>query len=397
MEVKEIQAALEQHEANLTKALDKYEGQVKEAGKATVETKAEVQKLSEKHEALCTKFTELQQKVLAPKGVETTENKSIGRTLVESDQFKAFVSGSINRLRIEVKNTIIGEGGSPVGPIDTLVPVDRLPGIVPGAFRELRVADVIPRGVTGSNMVEYTRELAFTNAAAETLEGASKPESSLTFELAQAPVRTIAHFLRLSKQVLEDAPALQSYVDRRLRYGLELRYEQQIVAGNGTSPNLSGLLDSGNFTLLNGVSGDNELDTLSKAKYAIKASDYNANLILLNPSDWGTIERRKATTGEYVVSSGNGVGYVAGGLGPLVWGIPVVTSNSVPEDQYIALATEAVQTFVRSGIVVEMFEQDSDNVTKNLVTVRAEMRAAFAIFRVAAIRAGGLRSGSPLI
>lgn len=394
MEVKEIQAALEQHEKNLEKALDKYEGQVKEAGKASTEAKNEVVSLAQKHDALSTKFTELQQKVLDAKPTPT-ENKSIGKQMVESEQFKAFMEGRINKARIEVKNTILGEGGSPVGPIDTIVPTDRLAGIVAGAFRQLRVVDVIPRGVTGSNMIEYTRELAFTNSAAETLEGVTKPESSLTFELATAPVRTIAHFLKLSKQVMEDAPALQSYVDRRLRYGLELRLEQQIVAGNGTSPNLSGLLDSGNFTLLDGVSGDIELDTLSKAKYRVKAADYDANLILMNPLDWGALERRKSTTGEYVVNSGNGVGYVAGGLGPMAWAVPVVTSNSVPEDTYCELATEAVQLFIRSGLVVEMFEQDDVNVQKNLVTVRAEMRAAFVVFRPTAVYSGGLRSGSP--
>ena len=394
MEVNEISAALEQHEKNLEKALEKYEGQVKDAGKASTEAKVEVIALSQKHDALSTRFTELQQKVLDAKPTPT-ENKSIGKQMVESEQFRAFMEGRINKARIEVKNTILGEGGSPVGPIDTIVPTDRLAGILAGAFRQLRVVDVIPRGVTGSNMIEYTRQLAFTNSAAETLEGVTKPESSLTFELATAPVRTIAHFLKLSKQVMEDAPALQSYVDRRLRYGLELRLEQQIIAGNGTSPNLSGLLDSGNFTLLDGVSGDIELDTLSKAKYRVKAADYDANLILMNPLDWGALERRKSTTGEYVVNSGNGVGYVAGGLGPMAWAVPVVTSNSMPEDTYAELATDAVQLFIRSGLVVEMFEQDDVNVQKNLVTVRAEMRAAFVVFRPTAVYSGGLRSGSP--
>ena len=394
MDASEIKAALEQHEKNIEAALKKYDGQVADNGKASNEVKAEVLKLSQAHEALATKFTELQQKVM-DKGGEPARHKSIGEQIVESEQFKGFMEGRINKARIEVKNTIIGEGGSPVGPIDTLVPPDRLSGILPGAFRTLRVADVIPRGATGSNMIEYTRELAFTNGAAETLEGETKPEAAITFELATAPVRTIAHWLKLSKQVMEDAPALQSYVDRRLRYGIELRLEQQIIAGNGTSPNLSGLLDSGNFTLLDGVSPDTELDTLSKAKYAVIDSEYQANLILLNPADWGAIERRKSTTGEYVVSNGNGVGYIGGGLAPTVWGLPVVASNSVPEDHYICLSTDAVQLFMRSGLVVELFEQDDVNVQKNLVTVRAELRAAFVVFRPLAIRAGGLRSGSP--
>jgi HK97 family phage major capsid protein len=126
-----------------------------------------------------------------------------------------------------VKNTILGNvTGADSGP---LVTPDRQPGIIPGATQQLGLLDVIPRFPTGSSMVEYARELSFTNAAAETSEGEQKPEAQLTFELAEAPVRAIAHFLKTSNQVLADSQALVQYLNGRLRYGVRARLERQVV------------------------------------------------------------------------------------------------------------------------------------------------------------------------
>lgn len=396
MEIKEITDALAAHEAKIASALERYEGQVKDAGKVSGELRAELVALSEKHGALSAQLTAIEQKMADGPTVDAPAIKTVGAQVLESEQFKAFMEGRASRIRIECKNTILGEGGSPQDPTDTIVPTQRLPGIVSGAFRPLRILDAIPRGTTNSNMVEYTRELAWTNGAAETAEGVTKPQAALTFELVQEPVRTIAHWLKVSKQALEDAPALQSYIDRRLRHGVENRLDSQIVNGNGTSPNLSGLLTSGNFTSFSAVTGETEFDAINRAKYSVVAADYTPSVVMLNPADFGAIERLKATGGAYVAGDGAALSYVQNGMTPNIWGLPVVVSNNVPEDRFIVLASDAVQLMNRSGTVVEMFEQDEDNVQKNLVTVRAELRAALCIFRTAAIVAGNLRAGSPL-
>lgn len=396
MEIEQIKGALDAHEAKITAALERYEGQVKEAGKVAGETRAELVALAEKHGALASQLTAIEQKLADGTDGDTPAVQTVGEQVMASDQYKAFMEGRASRIRVEVKNTILGEGGSPQDPTDTIVPSQRLPGIVAGAFRALRLLDALPRGVTNSNLVEYTRELAYTNAAAETAEGVAKPQSSLTFELVQDPVRTIAHWLKVSKQALSDAPALQSYIDRRLRHGVENRLEYQVVNGNGTSPNLSGILASGNYTSFSAVAGESEFDAISRAKYAVMAADYTPGLVLLNPADWGALERTKDGQDNYVAGNGAALSYVQSGITPTIWGLPAIASNNVPEDRFIVLAPDAVQLMMRAGTVVEMFEQDEDNVQKNLVTVRAEVRAAFSIYRTAAIVAGNLRAGSPL-
>lgn len=384
-------------ESALDSAVERYEGQVKESKTAANEVRDEVKSLAEKHadlvkqsESLSAKFQEFEQTALTSMKGGDQREPSWGQKMVDSEQFKTMLAGG-KHARIEVKNTIIGEGGSPQDPVDTLVAADRLPGIIPGAFRQLSVLDVVPMGSTSSNSIEYTRDSSWTNDAAETAEAGTKPESDLSFTLESDPVRTIAHFIKASRQVLDDAPALQSYIDRRLRHGLRQRLESQILTGNGTSPNIEGLTASGRHTAFTPTSGENGLDSINRAKYAVIGADFMANTVFVNPADWGAIERLKAGSGnEYAAANGNAVGYINNGLQPTVWGMPVVANNNVTEGKFFVLDVNAMMLMMRQGAVVEMFEQDGTNAQQNLVTIRAEMRCALAVFQPTAIRYGDL-------
>lgn len=324
-------------------------------------------------------------------GAGGTRKKSLGASVTSSEEFAEYAKRKgKGKLSLEIKNTILGNvTGADGGP---LVVPDRQPGILPGAFRTLRVVEALPSGRTDSNFIEYVKELSYTNAAAEVSEGEQKPESALTFSLAEAPVRTIATFIKASKQILSDAAQLASYIDARLRYGVLLRLETQVVSGDGTTPNLSGMLDSGNYTVFTPETGENEFDAINRAKYLVIATDFEADTVILNPTDWGAMERRKTgTSGDGAYLSAISASYVSGGLSvSTLWGMRVVLSNTITAGTFIVLASMAVQVFEREGVVVEIFEQDSDNVQKNLLTIRAEMRAAFCVYRPAAIYSGQL-------
>lgn len=400
IEQKDLDTAFVALETKLKEAVGKYEAQVTETGKAAAGVREDVKKLAEDYKQALEGSVEMQDRLKEVEqklaggmaGKEAAEHKSWGQSFSESDSFANFKSGGTTKASIEVKNTIIGEGGSPQNPVNTIVSADRLPGIVPGAFRSLNVLDFVPMGVTSSNQIEYTRELAWTNNGAERAEGVAKPESVLTFELVNDPVRTIAHFIKASKQVLDDAPMLQSYIDRRMRHGVQARMQSQILKGNGTSPNISGLSASGRHTAFTPETGEIALDSLNRAKYAIIGADYSPNVIIMNPADFGAIERVKSTSSSNDYAAGNGaaLAYINGGMTPLLWGIPVVTSNDVASGKFYMMDSNAIQFFMRQGVTVEMFEQDSDNVQKNLLTIRAEARGALAVYTPLAVRFGSL-------
>jgi HK97 family phage major capsid protein len=344
--------------------------------------------LAERVEGLANQIVEIEQEQAENVQVGRATIETLGQMVVASDEFKAYAAGNSGMGMKFQANTIIGQEGSPLENSDTIVAPQRAAGIVPGAFRKLRLRDVLLSGVTNSNAFEYVRELAWTNNAAETNEGTSKPESDLTFELVTANVKTIAHYIKASKQVLSDAPALQSYIDTRMRYGVEYRIDQQLLTGDGTNPNLSGLTDTGNHTAFTPITGENGLDSINRGIYAVEAADYAATAIIMNPSDWGALERLKvggSSDERYIVGNPTGI------LGPMLWGLPVVTTNAMTQGKFLVGAMDiAAQVWNREGVVVEMFEQDGNNVTENLLTIRAEARCALAIYRPASLQYGSL-------
>ena len=352
---------------------------------------AKAEKIAADVQALADRLVAAEQKMVAKIMAGQEAPASIGVFVTMSEEFKAFSSGAQSKMRINVKdgfrpraNTVTGQSGSPAANSDTVVRSDRMPGIVPGAFRALRVRDVIPAGQTGSNLVEFTRELAFTNDAAETAEGASRPESDVTFELSNAPVVTIAHWIKLSKQVLSDAPALAAYIDNRLRYGVELRIDSQIINGLGTSQALKGLSHDDNMTAFTPTSGDTAIDSVSRAKEQLAVADYPADAVILNTQDWGAIERLKDGNEKYLV--GNPFGAIV----PTLWGLPVVVTNSITQGKILIGAFNVgAMLFEREGVTVEM-NMDGNDFTKGLVTVQGEARLALAGLRPASILYGNL-------
>lgn len=396
MTPEELKKAFDEFKASQVAANEAVKAMVQEQAKGSKEgLAAAVAKADEaaKQVQVCAdKIVALEQKLTGAILAGKEAPKSFAQILVEDPAYKAFASGQTNKCRITLKNgfgarnnTITGQSGSPAANDDTLVSADRRPGIIPGAFRTLRVLDLIARGNTISNAVEFTRELLFTNSAAETAEGVSKPESTLTFELYTKPVVTIAHWLKVSRQIMNDAPALVAYIQNRLRYGVELREETQIVAGNGVGQNLTGMTVSPNFTAFTPTSGDTAIDSINRAIRALDNADYPANGIILNPATWGSIERLKDENKNYLVGS------PFGAIVPTLWGKPIALTPSMTADKLLVAAFDiAFMYLTRQETEVEMSESDDTNFQQNLVTIRAEKRGVLGGLRPASVRYGSL-------
>jgi HK97 family phage major capsid protein len=230
------------------------------------------------------------------------------------------------------------------------------------------------------------REASWTNSAAEVSQGAAKNESDVTFEQYNVPITTVAHWIKISNQLLADAPAVVAYIESRLRDGLAQRIDAQLLNGNGTSPNLSGLTDSGNFTAYTATSDDLLVDAINRAKYALWATGNAPDTVIVNPADWGAMERTRETytggSGEYLY----GMPGFAAGMNP--FGVNVVLSNNMASGKFLigALRTSAV-LYNRSGAVIEMGYVNAD-FTNNLITIRAEERLGLGVERPAGLLYG---------
>lgn len=385
MSLELILKACEGIETKLNAVSTKADGELATLGKVTADTKAAMETLGTEQRVLADRIQQLEQKGTSLDGgaklVETW-----GSQLVKSAHYGAFAGGHTNKLRVEVKNTLTGS--------DATVAPARAPGVVSGAFQPLTLESFLPSMPTSSNAIEFTRENVFTNSAAEASEGAQKAESALTWTLVNMPISTVAHWIKISRQLAADNSALASYVDTRMRYGVNLKVETQLGAGDGTAPNISGVLDSGNFTAhgytnaaLTAISATfKKLILIRKMLADTWAAGFPADGILLNPADWATIEIELLTT-----AAGQQLYSVSDGGVPRLFGVPVIQSIGMTADNVaVGAFGQAYMVHNREGVVVELSDSDSDNFTKNLITIRAERRLALATERPAAVRAGDL-------
>ena len=365
-----------------TKIEEKMQVVADQAETKGAEYKQSIVDLDAAIKSLKDEMTELAQKHAT--SVEVIEAKSFGDLVLESDSIKSFLDGSTTKGSVEIKNTILNNGHA-------TSTYDQLPGVVGGAFRRLTVMPTVMQGASTSNSIEYSKESNWVNGAASQVEGDLKADSTLTFAEVVVPVRTIAHKLKVSKQSLADSTFLSSYIEMRLRHGVNNKVENQIINGDGTGVNLSGWLATGNNTVISPLLTVDYFGLANKLKMAVIANDYEPDFFYSNPADWGAAETTRRASGDnaFVAASG-AVAYVNNGLTPMLWGLPVVLSNNVAAGTLICKSRDADMYASREGTVVEMFEQDEDNVGKNLVTVRAETRGAELVFTAAAICTGDI-------
>lgn len=372
----EIKAALEAHQKSIDSAIQKYESELAVAGSASNEAKAEVKALSEKFEST---ITELTQKMEGMKPQAEPAAESAGAEFIKSEQFKQLVAGDRQIARLELKNTV-SSGSTTVFP-------QQNQAIIGGDFKPLTIRQLLRSVPVSSNAVYSLREASWTNNAAEVSQGAGKAESALTMEQYNVTIQTVAHFIKVTNQLLADAPAVMSYIDTRLRDGLAQRVDAQLLNGNGTSPNLSGITDSGNYTAYTASSDDLLFDAINRAKYALWAKGYMPDAVIVNPADWGAAER---TREQY--SAGNYGMYLNGVPGTLAsanpFGVRIVLSNNMTAGKFaIGAFDQAAVVYNRQGATVEMGYVNAD-FTNNVVTIRAEERLALAVEKPSAIYYG---------
>jgi HK97 family phage major capsid protein len=382
----EVQGSLLNTTRELKSWMEKANGEIEVARSTSTETKNALEKLSDKSAELTEKCLEIERRVAEGfDGAKQAQQETAGELLTKSDSFKAMAEGRSKFARVELKAAIVNATGQN----QPLVPADRLVGIINNPNRVLTIRDALPVGRTSSNLIEFTKENVYTNSAgpqydSPNSENVLKPESAITFTLATAPVVTLAHFIPVSRQVLDDAPQLESYVNSRLIYGLKLEEEDQLLNGTGTAGNIGGILKAGNFTAYNrAVTGDSKLDALRRAITQCQLSEFMADTIVLNPADWEAIELLKATDNQYVWSNPVAM------AGPQIWGKRVIPTNSITAGTFLVGAfSMGAQVWDRMDAAVQISYEDGDNFRKNMATLLAEERICLTVYRPAAFISG---------
>lgn len=327
---------------------------------------------------------------------EATDTSSMGNAWVKSEAFRAIAESR----RKGTLSTSWSSGavelpwGGKANVTETLSPVvvvDTQPGIVQLPYWQLRVADLFAQGTTTSNLVRYIRELAETNAAAGVAEGASKPESSITFQNVDATVGKIATFLPVSDEMLEDVDQMQTFLDNRLALFVRRGEDSELLNGSG-APSITGILNAGIQTgSALSLDVDSVIDAIFQAMTAVRVTGlYEPDGIVVNPTDWANIRLMKDTAKQYYGGGPfTGAYGGAGGIaGDNLWGLPVVVTTAIATGTVLVGAFKtAAQIFRRRGLTVEMSNSHGTFFKENMTAIRAETREALAVYRPSAFYA----------
>jgi HK97 family phage major capsid protein len=383
-EFQDLLAKLAARDDELKALVEKANGEAKAAGNVAAETKAAIEKMIEGNTAIHARLLEIEQKQARRMGGDFDLQQSTGASFTNSDTFKKLAGDMKGTARMTFKSitmnaavTNVTSSPTGTGGVGLAVAPDRLTGIIAPPQRRMTVRNLLMPGRTASNLLSYVQETGFQNMADVVAEGGSKPQSDLSMDLVDTPVRTIAHWIRASNQVLADIPQLQSYIDGRLRYGLEYKEETELLAGDGSGQHLLGLIPQATpFDTALLKADDQQVDVLRRAILQVRIAEFAASGIVLNPTDWADIETLKDSNGRYLF------GDPGNSLQPNMWRLPVVDTNAMPAGHFMVGAFNlSAQVFDREDANVQVSTEDADNFTKNLVTIRAEERLALAVFR----------------
>lgn len=325
-----------------------------------------------------------------PEEPGTRPVKSIGELLTSS---KGYQDGERKHLKanipgVDVK-TVMQTGAGAAGgyPPEVL----RSGRLVYTAQPKPTLIDLIPSGETTQNAYKFMVESVYVNAAQEVAEGGQYPEAQLKFAEVLLPIQKIAVFIPLTDEQLADQPNLRDIVDNRLGLMLKQRLNTQIVVGDGTGANLTGVLNTpGIQNYLKGAgAAENIPDAVYKSMVKVNTIGLaDASGVWINPNDFTNVRLLKNNQGSYLYGDPSQPGP------DTIFGLPVAQHVGIPVGKAIVADWAAyTQLIYRAGVEFEVSNSHADFFTKGQLALRAQFRVCFAVYRPQAVcTASGLNA-----
>ena len=386
--LKELVAEFAKAKADVQALGEEIKGRMEKGETQFTSMKEQADEALIKMNEMSARLSELEQKNARSGGNEPDAVKTLGSALSSDEGIKSILesTSSGHTARVNMKATITSLTTDAAGSAGALVSPDRRGGILAMPERRLSIRDLLTQGRTSSNTVSYVRETGFTNATASKAEGEAFDYSDLKFDEVHTTVRTIGHLMKASKNILADAPQLESFVNNRLVYGLKEVEDRQLLNGDGSGNNLKGILPQASaFADPASLAKYTIIDQLRLAMLQATLAQYPATGIVLNPIDWAKLELEKDTTGRMLI------GNPQNGATPMLWRLPIVETTALAAGTFLAGAFKmGAQLFDREEVGVDVAFENKDDFEKNLVTFKCYERLALAVYRPEAFIKGTL-------
>lgn len=369
---------------------ERADREARAAGDASAEVKAAVDALMPKFNEHCQAVAKLEgqleaieartldvEQLAASGGGGGAPRLSAGQELAQSDELKAWIAGGLSgslAFTPQAAITSATAGGWSQREAET-VSMPR---------RRFVVRDLLNVVPTSAGSIDYRKQTVRTLNAAAVAEGAAAPESVVEWALDTAIVRKLSHWVPMTDEALADTPRLQGEVDGELRFGLDLVEEQQLLTGDGTGENLTGLVTEAtafNPPAALAAKNDRMISRLRLAMLQVVLNDYAADGFVLSPVDWAGIELETDTTGRYLVD-------VSSDLKRL-WRLPVAECNTMTAGSWLCGSFQMAATLydrMRDELLIS--SEHADNFTRGMKTIKATRRLALAVKRPASLVTG---------
>lgn len=350
-------------------------------GKADETLKSEIKNLTNEFNARMDAM-----EVANKKHFEASQPKSFKSSLIEvvkGGALESLIKGNSNGAQFEIKADMTGSADY----TNEVIAADRVAGIKYDPSRSVHVRSILPIGSTSSDVVRYVKESGYADGSAAKAEGATLGQSDFDLTAYDANVRKIGAYFRVSEEMLSDTPALASYISTRAAEKLMAEEDDQILNGNGTAPNLSGIITdstafaAGSFAL--GIESANEFDVLAVSLNQLALSNYQADYIMLNPTDFTKILLLKDSTTNYIKEA------VYSGIAPSFNGVPVIVNTAIAAGTFlVGNFGMGSQLWTRENLSVSFHREDGTNVRDGFVTVRVAERIALSNYAPLAFVSG---------
>lgn len=286
-------------------------------------------------------------------GSDAIHAKSVGEYYVKSMQTAGFdvKSAIAHGYEVECKaNTDTNVEGAPsAGYTPYLTQTDTEPARP--YQRPLVVADLFSTGAITGTVLQYP--------VFDELEGNAK----MVEEIGAAPqvhwkdptwkqdkIGKVASFFGISEDMMDDLSWVIGEINDAAQYDLKLQEETQLLSGDGTENNLTGLFNRGIQTMDKDELSD--ADRLSKAALQITTTtNFQADAYVMNPLDFWKLTIAKDANGNYLNLTD----------GAKLWNIPTVATAAITEGTALVGAFKSAKVLRKGGLVVKMTDSDTDD------------------------------------
>lgn len=331
-----------------------------------LETKgADVAEIKKTVEEIAANVLELQTKGATADDTETLKSVLEAKK-DELSALKGKSSGSVNFVLKAVGNMALTTNTT--GQISQ---AERESGITRIVRRQPYILDLVNVGTIMSNLWEWVEQKNQEGGSAMTAEGAKKSQTDFDLVLASASVKKVTAFIKVTKEMLDDVNLLRAEIDQELTELINLRIDDQVLAGVGTGDNLTGIMQNatawaaGSFALT--VPVPNNADVLRVAINQAMVNQFQPNYIVLHPSDATAMDLDKGSDGHYALPPFATID------GRIISGVPVVMNTGQTEGTFLVGDFTKSAVRFKEGLTINV-GYENDDFTKNFVTILAEAR-----------------------